>query len=145
MEALSSLENTNILGHILAHVEDFDGYPQAYTNFFKHATSFYRHITYSSTNTATDCYMSGAITLGLPILACTPTCVCTPDTFPIPYANQIKSLCDHSCMLCHYQMKPTLIGPCSTKSKRCHKCHKLSHICCECPQGKKKHFFCSCK
>ena len=54
---------------------------------------------YLGTNTAIDCYISRAITLGLPILACTPTCICTPDTFPIPYADQIKSLHDHLCML----------------------------------------------
>ena len=145
MEALSSLENTNILGCILVHVEDFKGYPQAYTNFFKHATPFHSHITYSSTNTAINRYMSGAITLSLPASACTPTHICTSDTFPISYADQIKSLCDHSCTLRCYQMKPTPIGLHSTKSKHCHKCCQLGHIHCECPQGKKKHFFCSCK
>jgi len=30
MEVLSTLENANVLGHILAHVEDFEGYPEAY-------------------------------------------------------------------------------------------------------------------
>ena len=116
MEALSSLENANILGCILAHVEDFKGYPQAYANFFKHAAPFRSHITYSSTNTAIDCYMSGVIALGPPALACTPPC-----------------------------MKPTPIGPHSTKSKCCHKCRQLGHIRHECTQDKKKHFFCSCK
>ena len=145
MEALSSLENANILGRILTHVEDFKGYPQAYANFFKHATPFCSHITYSSTNTAINRYMSGGIALGLPASAYTPPCVCTPDTFPPPYADQIKSLHNHSCTLHCYQMKPTPIGPCSTKSKHCHKCHQLGHIRHECPQGKKKHFFCSCK
>ena len=90
MEALSSLENANILGCILTHVEDFKGYPQAYANFFKHAAPFCGHITYSSTNTAINCYMSRAIVLGPPALACTPTLICTSDTFPIPYADQIK-------------------------------------------------------
>ena len=145
MEALSSLENANILGHILTHVEDFEGYPQAYANFFKHATPFRGHITYSSTNTAIDCYMSRVIALSPPASACTPPCIHTPDILPPPYANQIKSLHDHSHMLRHYQMKPTPIGPHSTKSKCCHKCCQLGHICCKCTQGKKKHFFCSCK
>ena len=145
MEALSSLENANILGHILAYVEDFKGYPQAYTNFFKHAAPFHGHITYSGTNTTIDCYMSGAIALGPPASACTPPCVHTPDLLPPSYANQIKTLCDHSCTLCHYQMKPTPVGPRSTKSKRCHKCRQLGHIRCKCTQGKKKHFFCSHK
>ena len=145
MEALSSLENANILGCILAHVEDFEGYPQAYANFFKHAAPFHSHITYSGTNTAIDCYMSGAIALGPPASACTPPHVRTPDILPPPYADQIKSLCDHSRTLHCYQMKPTPIGPRSTKSKHCHKCCQLGHICHECPQGKKKHFFCSHK
>ena len=145
MEALSSLENANILGCILAHVEDFKGYPQAYANFFKHAAPFRGHITYSGTNTAIDRYMSGAITLSLPALACTPPHIRTSDILPPPYANQIKSLHDHLRTLRCYQMKPTLIGPCSTKSKCCHECHQLGHIRHECPQGKKKHFFCSCK
>ena len=145
MEALSSLENANILGRILAHVEDFEGYPQAYANFFKHAAPFRSHITYSGTNTAIDRYMSGAIALGPPASACSPPCVCTPDLLPPPYADQIKSLRDHSRTLRRYQMKPTLIGLCSTKSKRCHKCRQLGHIHRECTQGKKKHFFCSRK
>ena len=71
MEALSSLENANILGCILAHVEDFEGYPCAYANFFKHAAPFCGHITYSGTNTTIDCYMSGAIALSPPVSACT--------------------------------------------------------------------------
>jgi len=47
MEALSALENANVLGCILTHIEDFDGYPKAYTNFFKSVTPFHGHITYS--------------------------------------------------------------------------------------------------
>jgi hypothetical protein len=40
MEVLSDLENANILGHILAHHEDFDDNPKAYTTFFTKVTSF---------------------------------------------------------------------------------------------------------
>ena len=85
MEALSNLENANILGCILAYVEDFDSYPQAYTNFFKHAAPFHGYITYSGTNTAIDRYMSGAIALGPPALACTPLAyaLLTHSLFPM--------------------------------------------------------------
>jgi len=99
MEALSALENANILGCILAHIEDFDGYPKAYSNFFKSVAPFHGHITYSGTNTAIDHYMSRAIALGLPALACTPTFtpVCVPCPLPINHADQIKSLHDYTC------------------------------------------------
>ena len=66
IEALSTLKNANILGHILAHIEDFDGYPEAYANFFHAIAPFYSHITYSGTNTAIDHYMSRAIALRPP-------------------------------------------------------------------------------
>jgi len=142
MEALSALKNANILGRILTHIEDFDGYPKAYTNFFKSIAPFHGHITYSGTNTAIDRYMSGVIALSLPILACTPTFtpVCMPNISSITNADQICTLHDHACNICMYQKKPTPIGPHSTKSKCCHKCHKYSHICCKCTLGKKKHF-----
>ena len=136
MEALSALENANVLGRILAHVEDFEGYPEAYATFFCAITPFHGHITYSGTNTAIDRYMSGAIALGPPASACTP--VRTPDISPITNADHIRILHDHVRDIRKYQnRKPTPIGPHSNKSKRCHKCHQLGHIRCECPHVKK--------
>ena len=111
MEALSALENANVLGRILAHVEDFEGYPEAYATFFRAVAPFHGHITYSGTNTAIDRYMSGAIALGPPASVCTPAF--TPNR------------------------KPTPAGLRSNKSKRCHKCHQLGHIHHECPHVKK--------
>ena len=108
MEALSALENANVLGRILAHVEDFEGYPEAYAAFFRSVAPFHGHITYSGTNTAIDRYMSSAIALGPPASACRPEFV-----------------------------PPTPTGPRSTKSKHCHKCHQLGHIRRECPRNKK--------
>jgi len=139
MEALSALKNANILGRILAHIEDLDGYPEAYTNFFHAVAPFHSHITYSSTNTAIDHYMSRAIALGLPASACTSmhTPVHTPSIPSIPYADQIRTLHGHAHNLCMYQKKPIPAGPRSTKTKRCHKCHQLGHIHCECPRVKK--------
>jgi len=135
MEALSALENANILGRILAHIEDFDGYPEAYATFFCAVAPFHGHITYSGTNTAIDRYMSGAIALSPPALACTP--VRTPSIPSIPDANQIRTLHGHARNLRIYQKKPTLAGPRSTKNKCCHKCHQLGHIRRECPHVKK--------
>jgi len=140
MEALSALENANVLGRILAHVEDFKGYPEAYATFFHAVTPFHGHITYSGTNTAIDRYMSRAIALSPPASACTPAF--TPVRVPCPlltnYANQTCILHDHVRDIRKYQnRKSTPVGPCSTKSKRCHKCHQLGHIHRECPRVKK--------
>jgi len=140
MEALSALKNANVLGCILAHMEDFEGYPEAYATFFRAVAPFHSHIMYSGTNTAIDRYMSGAIALGPPASACTPAF--TPVHVPCPlltnYTNQIRILHDHTHDICKYQnRKPTPAGPRSNKSKRCHKCHQLGHICRECPRNKK--------
>jgi len=142
MEALSALKNANILGHILAHIEDFDGYPKAYANFFKSVAPFHGHITYSGTKTAIDCYMSRAIALGPPTSVCTPTftSICMPDISSITNADHICNLHDYTCDVHMYQKKPTLIGLHSTKSKCCHKCYEYSHIHHKCTLGKKKHF-----
>jgi len=140
MEVLSALENANILGRILAHMEDFEGYPKAYATFFRAVAPFHGHITYSGTNTAIDCYMSGTITLGPPASACTPafTPICVPCPLPTDYTNQICILHDHTRDIHKYQnRKPTLAGPRSNKGKRCHKCHQLRHIRRECPYIKK--------
>jgi len=140
MEALSVLKNANVLGRILAHMEDFKGYPKAYATFFRAVAPFHGHITYSSTNTAIDRYMSGVIALGPPASACTPafTPVRVPCPFPTDYANQIRVLHNHTRNIRKYQnRKPTPAGLCSNKSKRCHKCHQLGHIRRECPRVKK--------
>jgi len=144
MEALSALENANILGRILAHVDDFEGYPEAYATFFCTVAPFHSHITYSGTNTAIDRYMSGAIALGPPASACTP--ICTPIRIPhipsITNADQIHTLHDHVCDIRKYQnRKPTPAGLRSTKTKRCHKCHQLGHIRRKCPRVKKVFHF----
>jgi len=140
MEVLSALKNANVLGCILAHIEDFNGYPEAYANFFNAVAPFHSHITYSGTNTAIDRYMSGTIALSPPTSACTPTftLVRVPKTLPITNADQICILHDHVHDIRKYQnRKPTLAGPCSTKSKRCHKCHQLRYIRHKCPCIKK--------
>ena len=140
MEALSALKNANVLGRILAHMEDFEGYPKAYTTFFRAVAPFHGHITYSGTNTAIDCYMSSAITLSPPASVCRPKFVpvCIPCPLPTDYANQIRVLHNHTCDIRKYQnRKPTPAGPRSNKSKHCHKCHQLGHICRECPRNKK--------
>jgi len=169
MEVLSDLKNANILGHILAHTEEFDGQPEAYASFFKAVSPFRGHITYSGTNVAIDCYMSGAIALGLPavsnpsydrmtcadVLHNSTKSICKPVSDvskPPPYVHLTYAdvLCNS---ITPYDKKtqnrftkvPSIpTGPHSTCGKRCHKCHQLRHIQRECPcrQGKKKVFFC---
>jgi len=143
MEALSVLKNANILGHLLTHMEDFEGYPEAYARFFRAIAPFHGHITYSGTNTAIDRYMSGVIVLGPPASACTSTCIpiCMPHIPSITNADQIHILHGHVRDICKYQKKPTPIGLHSTKSKCCHKCHQLRHIRRKCPCNKKVFHF----
>jgi len=139
MEVLSNLKNTNILGCILAHTEEFDRHPKAYASFFQAVSPFCGHITYSGTNVAIDHYMSGAIALGLPAVSKPP-----PPYVHLTYANALcnsKSICKPLTTINKLPSIPT--RPRSTHGKCCHKCCVLRHIRHECPkrQGKKKVFF----
>jgi len=139
MEVLSDLENTNVLGCILVHTEEFDGHPEAYASFFQAVSPFRGHITYSGTNIAIDRYMSGAIALGPPTVSKP-----LPSYMHISYADTLrnsKSICKP---LTTVEKPPSIpTGLCSTHGKRCHKCRVLGHIQRECPkrQSKKKVFF----
>jgi len=140
MEVLSDLENTNVLGRVLAHTEEFDGHPKAYASFFQAMSPFYGHITYSGTNVAIDHYMSGAIALGPPAVSKPP-----PPYVHLTYADALrnsKSICKPLATV--KKPPPVPIRPRSTHGKHCHKCHVLGHIRHKCPkrQGKKKVFFC---
>jgi len=139
MEVLSDLENTNVLGHILAHTEEFNGHPEAYASFFQAVSPFRRHITYLGTNVAIDCYMSGAIALGPPTVSKPP-----PPYIHLTYADALrnsKSICKPLTTVNKLPSIPT--RPCSTCGKRCHKCRVIGHIRRNCPkhQNKKKVFF----
>jgi hypothetical protein len=61
MEVLSDLENANVLGHILAHHEDFDDNPKAYTTFFTKVAPFKGHVTNSSHDTTVNPYAASLI------------------------------------------------------------------------------------
>jgi len=134
------LKGTNVLGRILAHTEEFNGHPEAYTAFFQAVTPFCRHITYLGTNVAIDRYMSSAITLGPPTVSQP-----LPPYIHLTYADTLcnsKSICKP---LTAVNKPPSIsTGPHSTHGKHCHKCCVLGHIRHECPkhQGKKKVFFC---
>ena len=139
MEVLSDLENTNMLGCILAYTKEFNGHPEAYASFFQAMSPFHGHITYSGTNVAIDCYMSSAIALGLPTVSKPP-----PPYDHLTYADALrnsKSICKPLTTVKKLPSTPT--GPRSTCNKRCHKCHVFRHIRCKCPKhtGKKKVFF----
>jgi len=141
MEVLSDLKNANMLGHILAHTEEFDGHPEAYASFFQAVTPFHRHITYSGTNVSIDCYMSGAITLSLPAVSKP-----LPPYMHILYADTLhntQSLCEKKAPAIVTKLPSIPTRPCSTHGKHCHKCCTIRHIRHECPkrQGKKKVFF----
>ena len=141
MEVLSNLENTNVLGHILAHTEEFDGHPEAYAAFFQAIAPFRGHITYSGTNVAIDRYMSGAIALGPPAVSKLP-----PPYMHISYADTLRntqSLCKKKAPTPITKLPSIPTGPHSTHGKHCHKCCTIRHIQRECPkhQSKKKVFF----
>jgi len=126
MEVLSNLENANVLGCILAHTEEFDGHPEAYASFFQAMSPFRGHITYSDTNIAIDCYMSGAIALGPPTVSKPP-----PPYMHISYADALRntqSLCKKKAPTPITKLPSIPTGPRSTCGKRCHKCHVLGHI-----------------
>ena len=52
MEVLSDLENANILGHIMAHHDEFEGNPKAYTTFFLKVAPFKGQVTNSRCDTS---------------------------------------------------------------------------------------------
>jgi hypothetical protein len=160
MEVLSDLENTNILGHILAHHEDFNDNPKAYAAFFTKVAPFKGHVTNSGRDTTTDPYAAGLISFGPPASACT-----VSDMYYTPlltYAEAVKkshtppsvpcALPTMPCAMhnapCHDMPRPALStssttsSDCSTISRRhrskcCHKCHILRHIRQECPNWRK--------
>ena len=139
MEVLSNLKNANVLGHILAHTEEFDSHLEAYASFFQAVSPFCRHITYLGTNVAIDCYMSGAIALSPPAVSKP-----LPPYVHLTYADALrnsKSIC--KLLITADKPPPIPTGLCSTHGKRCHKCCVLRHIRHECPkrQDKKKVFF----
>jgi hypothetical protein len=164
MEVLSDLENANILGHILAHHEDFDNNPKAYATFFTKVAPFKGHITNSGCNTTVDPYATGLISFSPPASACT-----VSDMYYTPlltYAEAVKK--SHAppsmphappTMPCtmrnvpHRDMPRPALSTSSTtssnhstisgrhRSKHCHKCHILRHIRQECPNWHKSRHY----
>jgi hypothetical protein len=65
IEVLSDLENANVLGHILAHHEDFDNNSKAYATFFTKVTPFKGHVTNSGRDTTVDPYTASLISFVL--------------------------------------------------------------------------------
>ena len=142
MEVLSDLENTNILGCILAHTEEFNGHPKAYASFFQAIAPFRSHITYLGTNVSINCYMSGVIALSPPTVSKP-----LPPYMHISYADTLRntqSLCEKKAPTPITKPPSIPTGLRSTHGKRCHKCRAIGHIRHECPkcQSKKKVFFC---
>jgi hypothetical protein len=160
MEVLSDLENANVLGCILAHHEDFDNNPKAYTTFFTKVTPFKGHVTNSSHDTTVDPYTAGLISFSPPASACT-----VSDSYYTPlltYAEAVKKShalpympyapstmpCVMRYALCYDMPCPTLSTSSATSSnhstisgrycfKCCHKCHTLGHIRQKCPNWRK--------
>jgi hypothetical protein len=156
MEVLSDLENANILGHILAHHEDFNDNPKAYAAFFTKVAPFKGHVTNSGHDTTINSYAASLISFSPPASTCTvsnmyytplltyaeavkkshapPSAPHTPPT--MPYAMCYALHCDmpHPAL----STSSTTSSDCSTisrrhRSKRCHKCRTLGHIWQECP------------
>ncbi len=124
--AISDLENTNILGRLIAHAKDFDNNPRAYAAFFQAIGKFTGNVTYSGSNTQIDPSLSAHINLGPPASAVT---VRNPITPPRPYVNLLKAI-----------RKDDKYGPKTRKAKRCHKCRLYGHIRRDCPTGPIRRF-----
>jgi hypothetical protein len=171
MEVLSDLENANILGRILAHHEDFNDNPKAYTAFFIKVAPFKGHVTNSGHDTTIDPYAAGLISFGPPASAYTVSNMYytplltyaeavkksrappfTPRAPPFMPCAPPTMLHTMRSMLCHDMPRPMLSASSTTsfdrstisrrhRSKRCHKCHLLGHIRQECPNWHKSHHY----
>ena len=139
MEALSALENANILGRILAHTEEFEGQPEAYASFFRAAAPFHGHVTYSGTNSNIDRYMSGAIAFGPPAGECHSP-VRKPSYRELTNADIVNAYNSPSFAKISTYKAPIPSGPRSNLRKRCHKCRARGHIRRDCPTRKYVHF-----
>ena len=163
MEVLSDLENANILGHILAHHEDFDGNPKAYATFSLKVSPFQGHVTNSSRNTTVNPYAASLMSFRLPASACKPV-----RKMPCPwltYAEALKSsfcytlpCASHSMLPCYSPSSLHTSSTASTsnkswpntyynkksKSKQCYCCKRIGHIRQDCPY-KCKAQVCFCK
>ena len=164
MEVLSDLENANVLGHILAHHEDFNDNPKAYATFFTKVTPFKGHVTNSSHNTTVNLYAASLISFDL--LASTCTVSNMYYTLLLTYAEAVKKSCalpsvPHAPPTMPRAMRyalhrdmphPALFTSSTTlsdhstisgrhRSKCCHKCHILGHIRQECPNWRKSRHY----
>jgi hypothetical protein len=157
MEVLSDLENANILGHILAHHEDFDDNPKAYAAFFTKVAPFKGHVTNSGRDTTVDPYAASLISFGPPASACTVSDMYytplltyaeavkksrAPPTKPRAMHNTPRRDMPHPALSASSTTssdRSTISG--RHRSKRCHKCRTLGHIRQECPNWcKSRHY-----
>jgi hypothetical protein len=140
----------------LAHYEDFNDNPKAYTTFFTKVAPFKGHVTNSGRDTTVDLYATGLISFGLPASA-----YIVSNIYYTPlltYAKAVKKSytppsTPHAppTMPCAMRYTPrydmphpvlftlsTISSDCSIISRRhcskhCHKCCTLGHIRQECP------------
>ena len=155
VEVLSDLENANILGRILAHHEDFDGNPKAYTTLFLKVSPFRGHMTNSGRDTTVDPYAASLMLFGPPASACKPVskAICPWLT----YAEALKSsffappCAPRSMLPCYLPRSSHTPSTASTsnkswsntyynpksKSKRCYRCKRIGHIRQDCPYRRK--------
>jgi hypothetical protein len=122
LHVLDFLEQANILGQLIAHHDEFDEHPRAYTSFFKATAPFKGHITFSGNNTAVDYSMSAAHSFGLPASLCY-----EPQSGPSgPSAPRHTPNSSH-----RYSHSTT----CRHHHLQCHRCCKTGHIWRDCPYG----------
>ena len=135
VNALSDLENANILGRLIAHVEEFEGDTKAYASFFKAVSPFKGQVTYSGSNTQIDPSMTNHLAFGLPASAVT---VCNNDRHIKPITNTFKAIHkdDRSGLT---KTAPFHANTRCKFIKQCHKGRLFGHICRDCPNHRPAH------
>ena len=135
IEVLSDLENANILGCIMAHHDEFEGNPKAYTTFFLKVAPFKGQVTNSGRDTSMDLYTDSLLAFGPPAAKVVRDIYTPLKT----YAEAVKKTsCRAPCPApSTFSATSTLSTTSSTSSKhkykRCHTCQKMGHIRQECP------------
>ena len=130
---VSDLENANILGHIMAHHNEFEGNPKAYATFFLKVALFKGQVTNSRCDTSVDLYANSLLAFRPPAAK-----VVSDIYTPLKtYAEAVKKVSSRAPALSTSSATSASSTASLTSSKHkckhCHKCQKMRYIRQECP------------